>query len=546
MSGKAAKRARAAARAALALTAATAAAPAQPAASFGFGGTNGFQGAETSRYHGMVYFPQLNTKKELTSYTRTEALRRARWFCANHGLPRRITRGAARMVVGTGLTPQSTTKDTQWNELASDYFESRASSPFAWDLGGRYTFYGSQLANTFFRFRDGDAGVAFYESETRQAMFAFYEAHQIGGLPAATARPEDWRDGVLPNRHNRAIAYSLVNDDGVATPIPAAEFALNYDTFESAGRVRGLSILHHALRKMLTSAETVTAIQQGVLLANQFGYVIEDAKPSEGGGSGGLRDKFLGGKQEKVSVDGEVVTTERVWGAGKIVELSAGKKLNFLADTRPHPNNLEFLDYLVRDIAAGCDLSPEILWNITALGGANTRFALADAQGWIELQQQQLVDNYCGRAYLYTLAKGMKTGRLRPCRDPEWWKHVWIPPARITVDFGRDGRMHLEQMRAQALTYQRFYGWQGLDWKPQMDQSLDELAYYKKGLETRGLTWDDVQQFRNFVGFRPDNTADAAGDAMSREDTAEANALLRDIIKSGKAEAFMRHLSTLE
>jgi len=550
MASKSARRA-AAQKAAAARIQSADTAPASPqsyAGGFGFG--NGFQGVENTRLNSVIYFPELNTKKELTPYTRTEAMRRARWFCANHGLPRRICKGAARMVVGTGLTPQPTTSDTEWNTLASDYFASRAESPFAWDVGGRYTFYGAQLAQTFFRFRDGDAGSALTDSETGQAMQAFYEGHQISGIPGDTARPEAWRDGVLVNRHNRAIAYALAGDDGLSTAIPASDFLLNYDVSESAGRTRGLSILHHALRKMLNGAETSTAIQQGILLANQFGYVIEDAKPSEGGGSSGLRDKVAGGAIAKVNVNGDVLTTEKVHGAGKIAELPPGKKLTFLTDTRPHPNNIAFLDYLVRDIAAGCDLSPEILWNITALGGANTRFALADAQGWIELQQQQLIDNYCGRSYIYAIAKGLKTGRLRPCRDPMWWKHIWIPPARITVDFGRDGAMHLKQVQAAALSYQRFYGWQGLDWKPQIDQALDEAEYIIKGLGTRGVSLSDYLALRSGMnpGGQPataTDTAISADEAAAKsEDAAQASAALREIVKDNPtALALMKRLA---
>lgn len=546
MSSKAAKRARAQARASV--RSASTDTAAAPSAFGGYGPSNGFQGVEPTRLNGTIYFPELNTKKELTPYTRTEALRRARWFCANHGLPRRICKGAARMVVGTGLTPQPTTLDNDWNTLAADYFAERAESSFAWDVGGRYTFYGAQLALTFFKFRDGDAGSVLTESETRQAMQAFYEAHQIGGIPEDTAAPAAWRDGVLVNRQNRAIAYALADDTGRSTAIPSSNFLLNYDVTESAGRTRGLSILHHALRKLLNGAETSTAIQQGILLANQFGYVIEDAKPSEGGGSSGMRDRVAGGAISKVNVNGDTLTMEKVHGAGKIAELPPGKSLKFLTDSRPHPNNIQFLDYLVRDIAAGCDLSPEILWNITALGGANTRFALADAQGWIELQQQQLIDTYCGRSYIYAIAKGLKTGRLRPCSDPKWWKHLWIPPARITVDFGRDGAMHLKQVQAAALSYQRFYGWQGLDWKPQIDQALDEAAYIIKGLATRQVSLSDYLSLRS--GMNPGgqgpaaDTTTAAEDAAQSEDAAQATAQLAELIKDQPAAlALMRRMS---
>ncbi len=229
--------------------------------------------------------------------------------------------------------------------------------------------------------------------------------------------------------------------------------------------------------------------------------------------------------------------------------------MKFNSSSHPHPNNLSLIEFLIRDIAWGVGLSPEILWNIAALGGANTRFVLADAQGWIEEQQAELVRLYNSRVWVYTIAKAMKNGRLPRCQDPEWWKHKWIRPPRLTVDFGRDGKLHLEMLKMGAINYSRLLGWQGEDFEHHTTTWLDEIAFIKAGLNAenaaaykpgvdRNLTWDDMQQWRNAIGVRPDtaDTGPAAEDGLSTH-PGDANAQLAAMLKDpAQAEKFLAQL----
>lgn len=517
---------------------------------FGLGGTNGHQGADWSRGRGYVYFPELDTRREISSFTRTEVLRRVRFLYANHGIAKRIVNGLARMVAGTGLTPQAATTDKVWNALAEREFANRTGSQFVFDLGGRYDFPSSQQAQLRFAFRDGDAASVLTESATAQARFAFYEGHQIGNAPSLPIGQDQslWRDGVRHDAHNRAIAYRLLGDNGSFRDVPA-EDVIFFCNYERGGQSRGLSILSQAINHLLDAAEITGYIKQGVKLANQYGYWIETAAGSTGT-SATASQRVGGASQTKVQTSAGPVTLERIYGAGAIPDLLPGQSLKFNASSHPHPNNLSLIEFLIRDIAWGVGLSPEILWNIAALGGANTRFVLADAQGWIEEQQAHLVRTYCSRVWLYTIAKAMKTGRLPRCKDPEWWKHVWIPPPRLTVDFGRDGQLHLDQLKMGAITYTRLLGWQGQDFETHTDRWLDEIAYIKAGLnkdnaaartpDNRNLSWDDIQQFRNVVGFRPVNQVTVGADDMDGRPAAEALAeLLKD---PAKAQALINQL----
>lgn len=508
-------------------------------------GTNGHQGADNSRLRSYVYFPELDTRREISSYTRTEMLRKGRFLYANHGIAKRVVNGLARMVAGTGLTPQATTSDKAWNAKAEKFFANATGSQFVYDVGARYNFDKSQQALLRFKYRDGDAATILTESQQGGARFAFYEGHNIGS-DAYGIDQTGWRDGVRLDDNNRARAYRFLGlDDKSSRDVPA-EDVIFFADYERAGQSRGLTILSHAVNHLLDSAEITSYIKTGVKLANQYGYWVESAPgttptPTASQRAGGAP------KAEKVDTPAGPVTLERIYGAGAIPNLQPGQSLKFNASSHPHPNNLSLIEFLIRDIAWGVGMSPEILWNIAALGGANTRFVLADAQGWIEEQQAELVRLYNARVWVYVIAKAMKNGLLPRCSDPEWWAHAWIPPPRLTVDFGRDGKLHLEQLKMGAITYTRLLGWQGQDFEEHTNKWLDELAFVKSGLTSRGLTWDDLQQWRNTVGFRPDYAAQdntgAPGENGLPTDPSAANEVLSQLMKNPKqAEAFLEKL----
>lgn len=509
--------------------------PGASASSFGGWGTNGHQGAGNSRLRSHVYFPELDTRREISSYTRTELLRKARFLYANHGIAKRVVNGLSRMVAGTGLTPQATTKDRKWNAAAEKYFKNATGSQFVFDVGGRYNFEKSQQALLRFRYRDGDAAAILTESQAGGARFAFYEGHNIGNAALGNGDQEGWRDGVRCDAQNRARAYRFIGDGGKETDVPA-EDVIFFADYERAGQSRGITVLAHAVNHLLDSSEITQYIKTGVKLANQYGYWIEYANGAAKPATAGARVGGTGNR-ETITTPAGPVTLEKIYGAGAIPDLPPGATLKFNSSSHPHPNNLTLIEFLIRDIAWGVGISPEILWNIAAMGGANTRFVLADAQGWIEEQQAELVRLYNARVWVYTLAKAMITGRLPRCSDPEWWAHAWIPPPRLTVDFGRDGKLHLEQLKMGVITYSRLLGWQGQDFESHTDKWLDEIKYFKTGMQNRGLSWDDVARWRNVNAQpSPENGKTDEVDGLPT-DPDSASARLAEIAKDPVASA---------
>jgi hypothetical protein len=135
------------------------------------------------------------------------------------------------------------------------------------------------------------------------------------------------------------------------------------------------------------------------------------------------------------------------------------------------------------------------------------------------------------------------------------------PPPRLTVDFGRDGKLHLEQIKTGALTFSRHYGWQGLQVYEELDTWLDEMVYIRDGARRRGL---DPEKILSLVYGRPgtnapaengnkknntgktgsggDDDGEGEGDDTHEDPTEVAAALSHLSGKPDRALALMHHL----
>ena len=436
------------------------------------GGGSGFDGANASTRRGYIYYPHLDTRREVQAPSRLEMLRRSRYLTRNVGFAKRCTKGLAYMI--GSLTPHGMTSDRDWNELFEAAWRKGPCRANSFDRAGRYNVNSIQPVISGTRLQDGDFAAVLTENQAGGAMCAFYEGHQVGNAitPTAGFNQDQWRDGVRVLA-DRAIAYRLLNPPDYATfvDVSAQDFILCAD-YLSVGHQRGVSALHHALTNLLDITEIRSDVKLGIKLGNRIGWYVSEQMETGGGPLG------MGGKQRvATNGSGENVLIEDAYKGGKIIKLKPGQDIKQLLDQRPHPNSREFLEDLNRDIAWGIGISPDVLWNIAKLGGASVRYVLADAQVWIEAQQQLLVDQFLSRFVVYFVAKEIAAGRLRQPADPDWyWKFGWQPPQKLTVDVGRDGKLSIDLHQAGLLTLKRWFGSQGFDSTEETRQFVREYA----------------------------------------------------------------------
>lgn len=434
--------------------------------------TSSFDGANFSTRRGYIYFPTLETRREVDTYSRLELIRRARWLKRNTGFAKRCINGVANMV--GSLTPRALTGDRAWNAAAERLWRARAGNAATFDLSGRFNVNSYQPLLTRSRLADGDILSVFTEAHGGAAVMT-YEGHQVANGQRDIGF-DGWRDGVKADSNSRPLGFSVVADFETmrTVDIPAEHCVLHAD-LDSFGWQRGVSGLHHAVNHLLDTTEIVSDLKLGIKVGNRVGYWEYSPNPKVSDVPG-VGDAARGNLQKAKAPKGGDVLLEDTFRGGKIPSLDNGKEIRQLLDERPHPNSVAFLEHLNRDIAWGLGISSDVLWSIAKLGGASVRYVLADAQTFLESQQQLLVDQFLTRFWIYFCAKEMAAGRLAKCADPNWWLVGWLPPAKLTVDIGRDGKLSIDLHRAGMLTMRRWYGMQGLDDEEEDKQRVEEYA----------------------------------------------------------------------
>lgn len=470
-----------------------------PAPSAAWGG---YEGAMTSPERKWVYVPPMGARSassgEVDHLSRTVLLDRISHLYRNRGKPRRIINCITRMVTGTGLMPEPMTQDTRYNDAVRRLWLRDAESPKSFSLSGKFSSSTAQRTLKRAQLKTGDSALVPVRDSEGRLRFVLFDGAQIGdGLN----KPTGMCDGVLrdPAQDNKALSYRFLGRDAQNRPTQtdvSAENVLFFCSYEGIGWNRGVTCLAHAVNNLRSIDEIDDAFTHGIKAAAQYAWTIEtelEASASNPGGSlgpGGTSPRPQTLVEDPVTKKPMVL--EKMLQSGQIEELAPGRSLKIVHDERPHPNIRDHETELIRDIALGTDYPFEIVWRIEALGGANTRFVLADCQSKIQVDQEEMVEQVLAPAYILKLQDWEAAGMLPPCEDPEWWMHEWLAPARLTVDFGRDGRIYIEQWKQGHITLKTLFGYSGDGWKRQTTQWLEEIAWRKAEMQRLNLTREDL------------------------------------------------------
>jgi capsid protein len=452
---------------------------------------SGFDGANQSSRRGFIYWPTLDSKRELDTYSRTELLRKSRWLRANFGLATRICSGLADLI--GYLTPVSMSGDPDWDELADDHWEDRTSSAEVIDAAGQFDIRRQQIELNKSAFGDGDILPVLIKNEADGIMLANYEAHQIASPLLADG---SWIDGVKINKFRRHVAYGLREDDGTVKTI-SANNALYFSHPDSMGRIRPPTCLWHAVNHMQDISEILADVKLTIKVAAQLGLYIENSVENPGGHEGArsmaeaLRNELIkpgDGSPEDPRVEAKVEDLYRAHGG--IANLPKGSKVGVIQDARPHPNQVALIEYLIRDISWGVGVSPELLWSIKDLGGANSRIANADLDRWIAVRLLRL-KGWMKRFRAIWISNEITAGRLpEPSGSAQFWKATFIPQASITADQGRVGKLNIDLVANHMRSLQtHFAEANGTHWL----RELRQISKEKSTMRELKLVMDDLK-----------------------------------------------------
>jgi capsid protein len=472
--------------------------------SWSFG--SAYDGANWSEKRGYVDWNTLDTRLELDSFSREELVRRVRWLSKNIGFMKGVVNGLADLV--GYMMPQARTGDAEWNAAAEVNYHARAGAPLVFDAAGKFDVFDAQLLQTRTWLRDGELLTALTETPSKGARVAFFESHRLANPEDASDR---WLDGVLATPQGRHARYAIKDQSGKAKQFDARNI-IYFGEWESCGHHRSVPPLAHAVNHAVDITEIWSDTKHAIKTAGLFGAYTTNTDEKGARQRSGLGSNLVG----KESPSGEAYNSAEVWagsGSGGVPDLPKGKDLKILHDSRPHPNIRDLIRDLIRDIALGTGCPVEIIWELSGLNGPGVRFMLERLDRWISRRQKPL-RAWNTRHYVYHMAKEMKAGRLRECRDPNWWKVAWIGQKSMTIDRSRD-KDQLDLYDGGMTTLSDYYAQRGQDWEEQVKQKILERKLIREECARQGLEPDEVfrpRQGAAGIGASESSESGAAGD----------------------------------
>lgn len=431
---------------------------------------NAYEGANRySQQRMMIYSPSLDAQKELTSGSRIELIRKANWLVNNIGLAGRIVEGIARLV--GPLIPQARTADDKWNRKAEQKFEDACgNAAFGVDVAGFVNFYQAQNLLVTQMAVGGDLFWQKMLSSNGRGMFRLIPGENVGGGESA----KGWVDGVrlspLGKPEFFRVQKSPLSKDFVE--VSAYDLTQVRRAYR-LGYTRAPSWLARAANHMQDISETLGYEKMSAKLGASLAFVIESPEA----GNVGLGSRIV---KQNAGTDKEITVDEMI-GGSTIPHIKPGEKITSFNNLHPNQNLETFFNYLVRDIAYGVGVSPEFLWNITSAGGANTRWVLEDAAVFIREIQDIIIQSFAAPFWRFWIWQEIQAGRLEMPNDGEdWWRCDFTPPQRVSVDFGRDGRLMSDLLLRGQISPQRYYALQGLDADKQDEDTIRFAARRKK------------------------------------------------------------------
>lgn len=457
---------------------------------------SGYTGAAYSQDRAQLYWPTLDTRHEIDTFTRDELMRRIRWLYANEGFIKGLINNSATLV--GYQTPQARSGDAAWDKLAEQSFRDACLTPEVFDRGGKFDFEEAQLMLKRCRFKDGDAITVLTSAENGRARFAFYEAHQLRN-PSDAPKSQKWKDGVLLSDGDRPIAYGLWDAGADKVTVIPARDVIYSGVFTAPGQARAIPPLAHAVNHATDITETWSNIKKSGKVASLFGAVLERGDQSVPRGRQGLVGPTV---STPTSTGGVQIKNSQVYGSGIIPELNPGETLKTLSDSRPHPNLMEFVEILMRDISTGFGCPSEVTWQMGRLTGPGVRFILDVADRWIK-EQQKIDKRWAKRVWTYYIAKEIKAGRLALPSTGRWWVVNFTSQRNLTIDRRNESKSRLDEIDAGVETWSGWDDVSGTDWKDRVDQRVSEVAYAKEACEAAGIPYEQVFKPRQGTAAPP-------------------------------------------
>lgn len=455
-----------------------------------------FSGVEAAKWtpnRGLMDRVPLDSSKVLTGGARKTVLNKCRWLAINDGYAKFLVHGLANLVGYYTLQPA--TKDKAWNKLAEMHWRNRIKNPAVFDRTGKFNHARWQLALSRGSIRDGDILTVLTYADSGAGQILLYGAHQIDD---GNKTQDNLRDGVFHDQFYTHTGYNLVSakDDTKSVTIKASD-ALYYGDFQDPCELRPMPRFTHAVNDLHDIAEIDLDSKLGIKRRQFIGLYKKRQRAQFGGpyGLGAYQPPHTEGgvTVTETKTDGttatktNLVSVEAVTDRTGIAALEEGEDYGVIQADNPGPNEREFGKTLLSKIALGLGLPPTVVFSILGAGGPEVRFHMAILQRWLQIELLNLLQVVQSH-YFWVIGTDIARGALpAPQGDEQWWNHIAIPTADLTIDRGRELSGKIAALKVGALTHADLYGEAGQDWEDRVELQAEIIAKFADLAAQKGL-----------------------------------------------------------
>lgn len=463
--------------------------------------TNQFDGASDSPQRSSIITFPLDSRMEIRPHERREMIKKHRSLRNNLGPVRGMIDITVRLAIGWGLQPMSKCPDRDFVRRSSAYWKRNTKSQ-NFDVSAQDKEPSMQRLVLRETITDGEIFGIKVVDDFGKPQRQLIKTEQIGD-PQNASKDQNWQDGILCNSLGRPLKYNVLQstfgsqtiglNNQRSTPVEARDILHVYNR-ERAHQRHGLPWGYTGLNHGIDALD-IAAFEK---ITHKLNTAIIGTLSSPDGTVPRSMQSLMADNGEATAAAGERVTREAtkfmdIHGS-KILVKKTDEAMNLFLQGRNSVNTIEFTGWLVAQYAHGFGLPVEMVVGMMQ-GSAAVRGNNELAGRFFEEVQMLMIDDWCQPNWENIIGTGMLAHAypndypgIEPLAPPEgknWegWDTVeWRGPKNITIDRGRDGKLHLELIRAGLMTHEEYW--------TQLGEDPDEMdAEARAGIKSRLDAW---------------------------------------------------------
>lgn len=435
-----------------------------------------------------------NYSAEMTDRGSRDYVRaRARDLERNSDLMNSIIWARKRNVIGTGFQLQARTKNEALNTELEKLWKK-------WCKARNCDVTGMQSLNQMLRMaverKHVDGGILFVKRYTKDGFLPFsLQMVEVDELDTMHLMPKDAYNrvvgGIEYNAYNRPAGYWIrqYQIDGFSLDDPVyvkADDVIFYFTKTRPSQIREMSDMAHTIQRIRDTNEFMTAVSVKQRIEACLAVFIKRVFPSGGPGR-------VSAPERKHDYDG------RKLAPGMISELNQGDDVEVVNPSGQSSDAASFVKLHQKMIGAGQGMSYEA----TSRDLSETNYSSA-RQGLIEdamtfAEEEEWITGALDEIYETFVISCVLAGKVEVSgfwdSKEEFFLHEWIKKPKPWIDPMKEASATKTALNSGVKTYKQVAAENGVDWRTQIDDMAEVLAYAgAKGIDLGGVLFDGKLQ----------------------------------------------------